>query len=745
MFQYKILVSFFKAMWSYIFVLTFFSLSVFSADLPVFHKCCPEDQNLIKVSVDLNITLDVRYICLNAEAEEKYNISSDVFPLLVVKTENVEYYMPGECKLELIHKTGPFLEITTDVDICYDRLVMEIMNNTTKQIVPKTVALSCVKNETSNTLISTITIDHIRKCCPRNQRYDIVFHVCRNFYEYNESNWLIMDFMNNNTQSKIYEIDFELHCKSNEYAVELSEEKYMIEIEGSALNVGTREGTIKNIIRSGGWCIDNEYSSGGLVARVCTNDCSKFGAYCMRKCCLIGQHYKPRSCDSFVSSCVPSTNKDDAVFFNISSYIDPLKENYKNLSDTLGIHIGLDCPHGKVALNKSAKQDFHRLTPSGMLESPLNISYDYCIETFDTRKCQDDVTVSAAVCFIPAPTQDKDFQVSFVVIIIYFLCNNFHMSLYTMPEPELRNQHGRTLTCHLITMLLAFSCLARVQYNHVENTLLCTLLGYGIYFGFVAAFAWLNVMCFDIWWTFGHVRTRSLQKAKSQKRRFLWYSLHAWSVAVLLTLATFLLDVYPISPLLDANMGNGNCWFGVVDQSNKTDWPHYILFVAPMGIVTCTNFVLWVLTARHCARVKSEVHRLQAGSVGDRAKRRFRIDQAKYMLTGKLWVVMGAGWVSELLSTFMQQPKWLWFVVDLLNELQGVFIFIILIFKPKLYYLIRKRLGCSRIPIDARLEKPDVRKNGPSSSSARTSSTYLSRTISHEPVRISLVNNMKQN
>lgn len=54
---------------------------------------------------------------------------------------------------------------------------------------------------------------------------------------------------------------------------------------------------------------------------------------------------------------------------------------------------------------------------------------------------------------------------------------------------------------------------------------------------------------------------------------------------------------------------------------------------------------------------------------------------------------MGAGWISELLATLTTQPEWLWSIVDLFNELQGVFIFLILIFKPKLYYLIRKRLG----------------------------------------------------
>ncbi|XP_059048897.1 G-protein coupled receptor Mth2-like isoform X2 [Achroia grisella] len=730
MFLHENPVSFTKAMLSYIFVLTFLSLSVNSADVPIFHKCCPEDQNLIKVTVDLNITLDVRYVCLNAEVRENYNVSSDVIPLLVVRSENVQFYMPEECQLELIHTIGPNFEITTDDDVCYDRLVLEIVNDLSRQIVPKTVALACVKNETRDTLRSTLTIDHVRKCCPGRQRYDTVYHVCRNSVEYSKDDWLMKQLTNYNTDSKIYEIDFGLHCKSNEYAVELSEYKYTIDIEGRMLKVGSRTGTNKDIIPSGEWCIDREHVRGDVVARVCTNDCSKFDAYCLRKCCPVGHHFKPRHCGKFASTCVPNADDDEAVYFNISSYLDPLKEHYKDIKDTLGIRTGLACPHGRTALNRSSLKDYQYLTPSGTLDSAISVGNDYCIETFDTRDCQDDVTVTAVVCFIAPPSQFKDFRISFVLISISSVCLALTLLVYCT-LPELRNQHGRTLTCHLSMMLLAYSCLARVQYDVVENTLICTLLGYGIYFGFVAAFAWLNVMCVDIWWTFG--RTRSLQKGKSQRNRFIWYSVYAWSSSILLTLTTFLFDTYPVSPFLDSNIGNGMCWFGAV-QNDKSDWPHYIFFVAPMGIVTCMNFVLWVLTARHCARVKSEMHRLQAGSAGDRAKRRFRIDQAKYILTGKLWVVMGAGWVSELLSTLTHEPRWLWFVVDLLNELQGVFIFIILIFKPKLYYLIRKRLG---------LEKPDMRKSGPSSS-ARTSSTYLSRTISHEPMRISLANNEKE-
>lgn len=73
----------------------------------------------------------------------------------------------------------------------------------------------------------------------------------------------------------------------------------------------------------------------------------------------------------------------------------------------------------------------------------------------------------------------------------------------------------------------------------------------------------------------------------------------------------------------------------------------------------------------------------------------FIIISRSFVLTGKLWVVMGAGWCSELISTIAapEVNLWYWTIIDMVNELQGVFIFIILVFKPKLYYLIRKRLG----------------------------------------------------
>ncbi|XP_021189219.2 probable G-protein coupled receptor Mth-like 3 [Helicoverpa armigera] len=694
----------------------------------VFNKCCPNSQSLMKVSDGEDFATSFQ--CIDRESAQKsYNIS--ISPLLIGDNVPVQYGMPSECDaVQMVQMISSELDDRfQDSENCHDRLDLEVLNGTLKQNIPEIVELGCIKNESAKTSQQKLTIQHYRKCCPRGKSYDTNFHLCRYTDVNNTEDWLLQHL--NMSDHDIYDIDHGLNCKMDQFGVELREEYFSLEVEGSNLKVTSRNGKGGGVALPGEWCLDGEYSRKELVARVCTHDNSKYGALSVRKCCPIGYHYRPRRCGSFVSKCTP--NSDD-VLFNITDYLEPLQRKDPDIADIIAIRTDLHCPEGRIVLNKSVERDRHQLTPDGRLISPVGVGDSYCFEAFDSRWCPDgDILITAVNCFVKVKDV-KNFQISFVLISISSVCLALTLVVY-IALPELRNLHGRTLICHVSMMLLAFSCLARVQYSRVPDDTACTLLGYGIYFGFVAAFAWLNVMCFDIWWTFGSVRTvQPMRKADAELRRFLWYSLYAWSTAIFLTLVMFLFDKYPVAPFLDANMGEGMCWFGTV-QNSGSDWPHYIYFVIPMGLVTCTNFVLWVLTARHCARVKSEVHRLQAGSVGDRAKRRFRVDRAKYVLTGKLWVVMGAGWISELLSTIVSEPLWLWSIIDLTNELQGVFIFLILVIKPKLYYLIRKRLG---------LEKPDAQKNG-ASSSARTSSTFLSRALSTDErnnARMSL--NIKQ-
>ncbi|XP_023955200.2 probable G-protein coupled receptor Mth-like 3 isoform X2 [Bicyclus anynana] len=694
----------------------------------VFRKCCLRNQSLIRV-----IEGSEQYECVDSKFLEKtFQITSENF--YVDQNVVIRDGLPNGCdELKASQTHNTVIELQPWDNICYDKMVAEIFNGSLKSNIPKTVSLTCNINKTENVRESSLRINQIRKCCPRGKSLDVEYHECRAEHDQKiYRDWWKEKLVSN--KDVIYDIEYGLSCKSDEFAVQLHENLFSLSEERSNLLVSNNNGELIEKLMPGEWCMDKAYGEGKLIAQVCTRNCEKFSAYCVRKCCPPGQHYKVRHCGTLASYCIP--NEDIKGSFNISSYLDPVREYNEHLLDVTGIRIDLQCQYLKFALNKSTAQDQHWLTSDYFLETPTLRTKEYCMEIFDRRDCPEkDVVATSVLCFQPALTPVKDFRVSFIVITISCVCLTLTLIVYCSLS-ELRNLHGRTLICHVSMMLLACGCLARVQHSHIKDKRICIMFGYSIYFGFVAAFAWLNVMCFDIWWTFGSIRTvKPLRKSGSDRRRFIWYSVYAWGYTVVFTVVMFLLDEYPVSDLLDANIGTGACWFAG-KQNSGGDWPHYIFFVIPMGIVTCINFILWLLTARHCAQVKSEVHRMQAGSVGERAKRTFRVDRAKYVLTGKLWIVMGAGWVSELLSTIVTEPQWLWNIVDLMNELQGVFIFLILVAKPKVYLLIKKRLG---------LEKPDARNNA--TVSARTSSTFLSRTISADEranLRTSLPNNVKQ-
>lgn len=49
----------------------------------------------------------------------------------------------------------------------------------------------------------------------------------------------------------------------------------------------------------------------------------------------------------------------------------------------------------------------------------------------------------------------------------------------------------------------------------------------------------------------------------------------------------------------------------------------------------------------------------------------------------KLVIVMGVTWIADLLSWFFDVPYYYWIVTDLLNTLQGVFIFIVVGCQPQ--------------------------------------------------------------
>lgn len=52
----------------------------------------------------------------------------------------------------------------------------------------------------------------------------------------------------------------------------------------------------------------------------------------------------------------------------------------------------------------------------------------------------------------------------------------------------------------------------------------------------------------------------------------------------------------------------------------------------------------------------------------------------------KLVVVMGVTWIADVLSWVVGGPQYIWYLTDLINALQGVFIFVVVGCQPQVHF-----------------------------------------------------------
>ena len=100
--------------------------------------------------------------------------------------------------------------------------------------------------------------------------------------------------------------------------------------------------------------------------------------------------------------------------------------------------------------------------------------------------------------------------------------------------------------------------------SHPSNGILN--LGFVMHYFFVASFFWVNVMSFDIWRTFRHIRGISKNPGvkSDNHRKFIYYSVYAWGSSLVVSAITILMESLPESMtenLMTPNIGVHSCFF----------------------------------------------------------------------------------------------------------------------------------------------------------------------------------------
>lgn len=99
---------------------------------------------------------------------------------------------------------------------------------------------------------------------------------------------------------------------------------------------------------------------------------------------------------------------------------------------------------------------------------------------------------------------------------------------------------------------------------------------------------------------------------------------------------------------------------------------------------------------------------------------------SRFNLYLKLFIVMGINWSMEIISWLCKgTPEYVWYVTDLANTLQGVIIFIIFVWKPKIKRLLLQRFGYDNPSLQSR----NSTKSAYHSSTSKTYTTTMTPTI----------------
>jgi G protein-coupled receptor Mth (Methuselah protein) len=154
------------------------------------------------------------------------------------------------------------------------------------------------------------------------------------------------------------------------------------------------------------------------------------------------------------------------------------------------------------------------------------------------------------------------------------------------------------------------------------------------------------------------------------------YEIYAWGVPTLITCVAAILDHLPENPndsFLRPRFGENNCWF-------YGDLEILTYFFGPIGILLVINLLLFLSTARQltCGLWKRD----DVKSTSERA--------ALGRVCLKLVIVMGVTWIADVASWAVGGPHYLWYVTDIINALQGVFIFFVLCCQPQVWTALKR-------------------------------------------------------
>ncbi|XP_019878243.1 G-protein coupled receptor Mth2 isoform X2 [Aethina tumida] len=535
-------------------------------------------------------------------------------------------------------------------------------------------------------LVETIP-DYFPKCCPHFHQYNPITHGCE---KTNITYIQAGKFIKIGLPSCDLIVDHRLN----------STDDFVLEED----DVHVRKGN--NRFMKGTYCLD-ETTMDDYVLRVCVEDeniCTE--SRCIHKCCPDGQ--------SFIGGKKCRNTYTHGLDLSFNSKIAEPEEPFSILHNFKCSKIYIMSPK-RYIFDIDDMGNFHffsNLTNS--LETQSSLRATYCIEHvllsskngFELFKCFEESNMLK----FKVTKWVKILSCVFLILtmIVYFLLN------------EVKKVFGKILVSFCFSILMTF-CMLIYSYAAVDNgvsNLSCRIIGYFNLYLIISSFTWLNILCIDIWLTFGTPKS-IMERSQRRKdlKRFLFYSLYGWGLPLALTLFVFVFNIYRVLPYAaHPFIGHFKCF---LESHRKGNFGSIIFKDIPNLILVVVNIILFFKTIFYCLKVKNEINRMNDtnASVKRKTTKAFNADKERLYLVMRLCLIMGCNFLFEVVSAFTDfsvhpVTTYIEVVWDFINCLQGVFIFIIFICKKKILMQLKKKFNI----------KMDVRKI------SRTSTTEISET-----------------
>lgn len=172
-------------------------------------------------------------------------------------------------------------------------------------------------------------------------------------------------------------------------------------------------------------------------------------------------------------------------------------------------------------------------------------------------------------------------------------------------------------------------------------------------------------------------------------KTFIFYSIFAWGLPLIITSTAFFVDFYKIvDEKYLPNFGVSNCWFLKINS-----YAHIVYFTVPISVLLLANFVFFILTKMCVNDIQNDIIAIKNTDRNGNRKKRFIALKTRFSMNLKVFVVVSALWVMEVLSNIFEFPKQLFYIIDTCNVLQGFFIFIIFVCNKKVITAIKSKLG----------------------------------------------------